>query len=295
MTKGRRLKRENGYRVGVHTSIAGGISRAVESAAQLHATTMQIFSHNPRQWQKIRIPREEAERFWQLRKRHDVNPAFIHSSYLINLAASSGRVLHKSIDLLSYELANADELQAEYVILHTGSAGAEEGKTARVRAVRALEKAVGGKKYKASLLLENTAGEKGDITSSVQALAEIIDACSCDMIAGICIDTCHAFSAGYDLATHEGIDRMLSEIKKYIGLDKLKLIHLNDSKNPLGKGVDRHQHIGQGYIGLEGFRKILSDERISNVPLILETPKSTEDDDRRNLKKVFQILDNLKS
>jgi len=277
-------------RIGVHTSIAGGISQSIERAVFLNATTLQIFSHNPRQWRKGVITRGEAERFAILRQKYDMKPVFIHASYLINLASLSDTVLHKSIELLSYELTNADILGAEYVVLHTGSSKEEDKKAARKRTVKSILKAVGRTPYSAALLLENTAGERGDIASSVKALAEIIDTCNCDRIAGICIDTCHAFSSGYDLSSREGVEKLLSEIDEYIGIDKLKLIHLNDSKRPLGSGVDRHEHIGRGFIGLGGFKKILSDRRISKVPLILETPKKTETDDKNNLKRVWGIL-----
>lgn len=286
--------REKGRsRVGVHTSIAGGISKSVEQAASLNCSTMQIFSHSPRQWKKIPIIPEEAERFSIMRKKYDIRPVFIHASYLINLASQSDSVLPKSIDLLSYELQNADILGAEYVVLHTGSAKGRDSKEARSSSVKAILKAVSENQYRASLLLENTAGSKGDITSSIQTLAEIIDQCNGHNVAGICLDTCHAFSAGYDLESREGIENLIDEIKKHIGLDKLKLIHLNDSKKPLGSGVDRHEHIGKGYIGNNGFKKILSDKRLSRIPLILETPKKDEDDDSKNLRKVFKMMSTL--
>ncbi len=283
-------RRTHNYRLGVHTSIAGGISQSIVRAAALRCNTLQIFSHNPRQWQKTRIPPDEIERFKILRQKYDINPVFIHASYLINLASLSERVLKKSIGLLSYELMNADALGVEYVILHTGSIRDENGKMARRRAAGAIKQAAGAKQYRASLLLENTAGKKGDITSSIKALSEIINTCRCDRIAGICIDTCHAFSAGYDLTTGEGIEKLLSETDRHVGIDKLKLIHVNDSKRPLGSGVDRHEHIGKGYIGIRGFKKILSERRIMNVPMILETPKKHEEDDKRNLKRVLDMF-----
>jgi deoxyribonuclease-4 len=279
-------------RIGVHSSIAGGISKAVEHAASLNCSTLQIFSHNPRQWRKSGISPDEAERFRLLRKKYDITPVFIHVSYLINLAALSTEILNKSIDLLSYELDNADAIDAEYIVLHTGSASGQDGHKARAGAAKALLKAVGSRQHRASVLLENTAGEKGDITSSITALAEIIDACNCEQIAGICVDTCHAFSSGYDLTSGEGIEKLLGEIEKYVGLDKLKLIHLNDSKKPLGSGVDRHEHIGKGFIGTNGFRNLLLDKRISKVPMVLETPRKNKDDDRINLEQVFSILIN---
>jgi len=278
------------FRVGVHTSIAGGISKSVERAVALNCTTMQIFTHNPRQWQESRIPDEEAERFAHLRRKHDINPVFSHCSYLINLASRSDQVLKRSIKLLSYELMNAERLGIEYVVLHTGSAGNDDETKARARAVKSLLEAVGAVQFRSSLILENTAGERGDITSSIRSLAEIMDKCACKNIAGICLDTCHAFSSGYDLTTSEGVEMLIYEIKKYAGLDKLKLIHLNDSKKNLGSGVDRHENIGEGHIGIKGFENLLSAPGIAIVPLVLETPKKSDDDDRRNLKRVFNII-----
>jgi deoxyribonuclease-4 len=277
-------------RVGVHTSIAGGVSRSIERAAQLGCNTIQIFSHSPRQWKKTRIPAAEVNQFAELRQKYEIRPVFVHASYLINLASLSSVVVKKSIDLLSYEMANADLIGAEYVVLHTGSASGEDENTARKKAAIALRKSIDKKKSKASIILENTSGQRGDITSSIHALADIIDLCSSDRIAGICIDTCHAFASGYDIKSREGLNKLIKEIKKYIGIDKLKLIHLNDSKKPLGSGVDRHEHIGRGSIGIDGFRNILSDRRITNVPIILETPKDDEHDDRKNLKTVFALL-----
>jgi deoxyribonuclease-4 len=278
------------FRLGVHTSIAGGISKSIERAAALNCNTMQIFSHNPRQWKKSAIPDAEVERFKTLRKQHDINPVFIHVSYLVNLASPSKTLLRKSIDFLSYELATADILGVEYVVLHTGSAAGEDQKSARSRAVEAILKTVESGKYKSCLVLEKTAGERGDITSSITALAEIIDKCSSERIAGICIDTCHAFSSGYDIAESEGANKLVSEIDEYIGLDRLRLIHLNDSKRPLGSGVDRHEHIGAGHIGINGFKTFFSDRRILNVPMVLETPKKSDDDDKANLRKVYRLL-----
>jgi deoxyribonuclease-4 len=286
----RSSKNRRTFRLGVHTSITGGISKSIERAVSLGCSTIQIFSHNPRQWHKSRIPKHEIELFKALRKKHDISPVFIHASYLINLASLSKDVLQKSIELLSYEMMNADILGVEYVILHTGSASGQNEDKARKRAVRALLKAVGKNRHRASLLLENTAGQRGDITSSVRALAHIIDMCGCDSIGGICIDTCHAFSSGYDFSTQEAVEQFIAEVRKYTGINMLKLIHVNDSKKPLGSGIDRHEHIGKGYIGTKGFRNLLSDKRIAKVPMVLETPKQSEDDDKRNLRKIRNIL-----
>ena len=278
------------FRVGVHTSIAGGVSKSVERAVALNCTTMQIFTHNPRRWQESRIPDEEVERFAYLRRKHDIDPVFSHCSYLINLASQSDQVLKRSVKLLSHELMNAERLGIEYVVLHTGSAGNDDETMARARAVRSLLEALDAGQFRSSLILENTAGERGDITSSISTLAEIMDKCGGENIAGICLDTCHAFSSGYDLRTSDGVEKLIYEINKYAGLDKLKLIHLNDSKKPLGSGVDRHENIGEGHIGIKGFENLLSAPGIAKVPLVLETPKKSDDDDRKNLERVFKII-----
>lgn len=274
----------------MHTSIAGGISRSIERAVSLGCNTMQIFSHNPRQWSTPPIRLEETDEFALLKQKYDINPVFIHASYLINPASGSETVLRKSVNLLSYELMRADALGVEHVVLHTGGARGKDAGKSRGRAAKSLLQSVRSGKYHASILLENTAGAKGDITSSIQGLAEIIDKCNCEGIGGICIDTCHAFASGYDLTAGDGVDGLLSEVDEYLGIDMVKLIHLNDSKRPSGSGIDRHEHIGKGFIGLKGFENLLSDKRIAHVPIILETPKKTEDDDKRNLKTVLDIL-----
>lgn len=281
---------KNKIRLGVHTSISGGVSRSIERAAELNCTTLQIFSHNPRQWKVNPISKDEADRFAALRNKHDINPAFVHASYLINLASASETVLEKSIQLLTSELELADTLGAEFLVLHTGSASGADPEKARALAAVSISKAMGKRKFNTSLILENTAGQKGDITSSIKALAEIIEICGKEKIGGICVDTCHAFASGYDLASSEGIEELISEIRREVGLNRLKLMHLNDSKKPLGSGVDRHEQIGEGFIGLAGFQKLLTDKRLFDIPMILETPKKTDDDDIKNLEKVLEIL-----
>ena len=274
----------------MHTSIAGGISRSIERAVLLKCNTVQIFSHSPRQWKKTCISASEAKRFSQLRQENDINPVFVHASYLINLVSLSPDVVNKSIDLLTYEMEQADLIGAEYVVLHTGSASGEDSTKARKRAAKSLLKSLNESQGNASIILENTAGQRGDISSSIHALADIMNLCNSNRISGICIDTCHAFASGLDIRSREGLRKLMNEIKTNIGIDKLKLIHLNDSKKHLGSCVDRHEHIGRGAIGIDGFRNILSDRRITNVPIILETPKVNEDDEKRNLKTVFSLL-----
>lgn len=280
---------KNELRLGVHTSVAGGVHSAPERASALGCNTMQIFSHNPRQWATPDIPVKTAAEFKRLKTELDINPVFVHTSYLINLAAPDSVILKKSVELLKRELDLADSIAAQYVVVHTGSDSQGIAHESRLRAIDALNKIKG--QWKTQLLLENTAGEKGDVTSRVADIAEIIKMTVPDLIAGITFDTCHAFAAGYDLRSDKEIAALAAEIEKLIGLDKIKLIHLNDAKKGLGSHVDRHWHIGEGEIGLEGLGKFINHKAFRGIPLILETPKKDEEDDKRNLAAVRKLLD----
>ncbi len=276
-------------RLGVHTSIAGGVHLSLERARDLGCNTVQLFSHNPRSWQVRKISGESIARFRELKTAYDIDPVFIHCSYLINLASASREIREKSVLMLVREMDIADSLDADYLVLHTGSASGDE-ETGRRRAVEALKAVSGVKKWKAKLLLENTAGERGDISSRIGNLAEIAERTSGRLIGGICLDTCHAFQAGYEISEEEEVSAMAKEIERLLGPDKVKLIHLNDSKRDFNSGVDRHEHIGAGSIGEEGLKKFIHHPAFRDVPLILETPKKSEDDDPRNLEVVRGFL-----
>lgn len=277
-------------RIGVHASIAGGVHLALERASELGCNTVQIFSHNPRQWLVKPIPEDSAARFRELKKALDIRPVFVHTSYLINLAASDRQVFDKSVELLAQEMDLADALDAEYVILHTGSASGEDPASARGRAVDALGMVSGKGRWKAGLLLENTAGERGDISSRIADLGELIEKTDSPLIAGICLDTCHAFAAGYDIAGTKGAEMLAGEMKRHLGTKGVKLIHLNDSRKGLASGVDRHEHLGEGGIGKAGLKRLVNHPAFIGVPLILETPKQNEDDDPRNLKSASALF-----
>lgn len=279
----------NRLRIGVHVSIAGGIDKGLERARELGCSAVQMFSHNPRGWELGKRPPEEILRFRELKQKFDLSPVVIHTSYLINLASSRTELFDKSVNMVIQELNIADEINADYVVLHTGSASGDLPETARQRAVEALRQVASQGRWKAGLLLENTAGERGDITSRIAEMAWIMEKVQSGLITGICLDTCHAFSAGYDIATERGINRLADEIGQYVSNDHLKLIHLNDSKKPMGSGVDRHEHIGEGTIGREGLKKFLGHPFFLNIPLILETPKKSDEDDMRNLSIVREL------
>lgn len=277
-------------RYGVHTSIAGGIELSLVRAKDFGCNTTQIFSHNPRQWLVREIPYESVLKFKKMRIEYDINPIFIHTSYLINLASPNKDVIQKSIRLLIEELDIADLLNVEYVVLHTGSASEDLEKVGRKRAIEALKEISDRKIWRTKLLLENTAGEKGDISSKIKDIAEIIDKTESPLIGGVVIDTCHAFAAGYAIGDDKGLSIFLDEIKSYIGLDRVKLIHLNDSKRQFNSSVDRHEHLGRGYIGINGLKKFINNPLLKDVPLILETPKKSDEDDKRNLETLMGML-----
>ena len=280
-------------RIGVHTSIAGGIELSLKRANELGCNTVQIFSHNPRRWAVTPIPRENLNMFRELRSNLSISLVFVHASYLINLATKDMNILKRSEELLAVELFRADEIGANYVVLHTGSASKDKSKIARKRAIDSLNRVMSIGRWSAGLLLENTAGERGDISSNIEDIAEILAGVRSNGISGICFDTCHAFSAGYDLRRHETIDSLLDKIERYIGFDKVRLIHLNDSKRDLGARVDRHEHIGKGKIGIKGFQVFFGREGIRSIPLILETPKKSLEDDKQNLAVARKILNGI--
>ncbi len=276
-------------KIGVHTSILGGLHRSLERAKFLGCNTMQIFTHNPRGWDIKKITYEESLLFRSLREDLNISPIFVHASYLINLSSGDKTLQKRSINLLINEMKRADIIGADYVILHPGSASDSDKDISRKRTISALIEVSKSGSWNAGLIIENTAGEKGDISSLIVHMSEIINNVKTDLIRGICIDTCHAFAAGYDIRSDKGIKQIVEEIRFYIGIDKLKVIHLNDSKGDLGSGIDRHEHIGMGKIGKIGLKKFIKCFYFKNIPIILETPKKNETDDLNNLEKVRKM------
>lgn len=277
-------------RIGVHTSIAGGLPESLERAKRLGCNTLQIFSHNPRGWAVRDIPQEDIHKFVELKNTYGLFPIFIHTSYLINLASAKRDLRKKSVRMLAYELKMADKIDAGYVVLHTGSASGDDPGSARRRVIESLREISDNGVWKAGLLLENTSGHRGDITSRISEIAEIIEAVPASLVSGICLDTCHAFSAGYNIRTVNGIEALSDEINQYLEKDMVKLLHVNDAKGPLGSGLDRHAHIGKGMIGSKGIKRILLHPRFDGIPIILETPKESEADDIDNLRRVRTLL-----
>lgn len=282
-------------KIGCHVSIAGGIDNSVKRAEELGCSTMQIFSKNASTWREKILKKDEVESFRENLKDSNINPVFIHTSYLINLASPSDELYFKSINAFIEEMKRADLLLSEpYLIIHPGAhtgAGEEYGIERIISALNIILEKSADLNLKTMILLEDTAGSGTHLGYNFYQLKRMIEGTKDRKRIGICFDTCHAFAAGYNLSHQEGIKQTLEEFEKYIGLDKLKVIHLNDSKFPLGSRKDRHMHIGKGYIGLEGFKILVNHKYLKSLPFILETPKYDEEDDLKNIALVKSLVD----
>lgn len=282
-------------KIGCHVSIAGGIDNSVVRAGELGCNTMQIFSKNASTWREKILKEDEVESFRANLKNSNINPVFIHTSYLINLASPSDELYFKSINAFLEEMKRADLLLPDpYLIIHPGAhtgAGEEYGIQRIVKALNIILEKSADLNLKTMILLEDTAGSGTHLGYTFRQLKRMIEGARDRKGIGICFDTCHAFSAGYDLSHQEGIEQTLEEIDKYLGLERLKVIHLNDSKYPLGSRKDRHMHIGKGYIGLEGFRVLVNHKYLKDLPFVLETPKQDGKDDLKNINLVKSLVE----
>ena len=270
-------------RVGVHVSIAGGIANAVDRAAEKGCDVFQIFSRNPRGWRFKDLSSEDADSFVVKLKKSGIGPAFDHMPYLPNLASPKEDVYLQSVTTLAAELNRCGQLHIPYLVTHMGSHLGSGREIGLKRLVDGISTAFSKTENDVMLLLENTAGSKNSMGSSFEDIAAILDAKNSERL-GVCLDTCHLFASGYDLRTPEELEHTLAEFENLIGLRRLMLIHLNDSKGDLGSSLDRHEHIGLGKIGEAGFRAILGNERIKELPLILETPIDSRRDDKENIR-----------
>jgi len=276
-------------RFGFHISIAQGISAVIEKARKMRCETIQLFSRNPRGWYYKIIPDAEVERFKTNLRKSDISPCFLHLPYLPNLASPDKDLYAKSVDSLCADLARADVLGIPFLVVHVGKRlGLSEGR-AMARVAAAVNRSLKKESNRVIILLENTAGQGTELGANFAQLADILAAIDDRSRAGVCLDVAHAFQAGYDVSTRRGLDKTLAEFDSLIGLEHLHLLHLNDSKTPLGSHVDRHWHIGKGHIGPEGFRNIINHPLLTHLPGIMETPRADEKDDRRNMRVVRRL------
>ena len=276
--------------LGVHISGVSSLSEAPAKAAALGCNTMQIFSRSPQRWRSKFLDSAEADRFNQEEKRLKISPLIIHVSYLINLASPDLELYESSIKAYIEDVKEAQSFKADYIVTHMGS-HKQTGEEAGIeRFTAALNKII--KKTADSpvvILLENTAGSGSWLGYRFIHHQRIISGLEDKRRVGICLDTAHAYVAGYDIASKDGLEAMLDEMESTVGLSRLKLIHLNDALDTLGSHRDRHEHIGKGYIGRAGMKRIINHPKLRDLPFILETPKTTERSDKINLKTVRSL------
>lgn len=279
--------------LGAHMSIAGGLHLAFQRIREVDGEALQIFTKNERQWQAPPLSEELVQHFLDAWEECGRIPVAAHDSYLINLAANNPGTIDRSIRAFAEELDRAGRLKIGYLIIHPGShvgAGTEAGIE---RFVANLDRALAASLTShVMVLIETTAGQGSNLGSTFEEIAAILASSSFGSRLGVCFDTCHAFAAGYDIRTAASYRKTFSRFDEIIGYDRLKFFHLNDSKKELGSRVDRHEHIGQGEIGLPGFRLLLNDPRFRHLPMVLETPKGRDlREDKENLRILRSLLE----
>ncbi|HEY7305198.1 MAG TPA: deoxyribonuclease IV [Bryobacteraceae bacterium] len=285
-------------RIGIHTSTAGALERSAIKAHELGANTFQIFSASPRMW-RAKIPdKEQVKRLKELREKYDLHPLVIHDNYLINLAAPPSTIREKSIDAFRGELERALVIGADYVVAHPGNykgLTVEQGMLNVAEAIILAWREVDPdlrRNAKVTILFENTAGAGAQLGGKLDELAAIqhLVTSYLDIPVGYCLDTCHCYVSGFDIATEQGLTRLIQTASEVLGLDNVPVIHSNDAKTKLGSHCDRHAHIGSGYIGLEGFRRILNHPDLREKAFILETPVDKPGDDFRNVTALKELV-----
>ncbi|WP_340099983.1 deoxyribonuclease IV [Salinibaculum salinum] len=272
-------------RVGAHTSIAGGVHNAVEEQREYSGNCGQIFSHSPQVWQDPNIDDENATQFREKSTDNGIHPWVIHSSYLVNLCTPKDDLREKSIDSMQTEVDAADLLDIEYVNVHLGAhtgAGVEQGLDNAASALDALDIPDG-----VTVLVESDAGSGTKLGGDFEHLAAVLDRSEQDL--DVCLDTAHAFAAGYDLSTATGVEETITEFDDVVGLEHLACVHLNDSKHECGTNKDEHAHIGEGRIGEAGMRAFVNHEAIRDVPLVLETPTENGKSFAWNIERVAEL------
>lgn len=277
-------------RFGFHISIAGGFSKVVERARVRGCETIQFFSRNPRGWKYSPLNKNEVELFRSSIQSSFLFPVFLHMPYLPNIAFLKSKYYKQSILSLVTDLQRADHLGAQYLIIHIGHRMGSTEDQAMEAVSQGIDQAFQKVKNNVILLLENTAGQGSEIGYTFEQIKKIIEGVEENNRMGICLDTAHSFEAGYDLSHKDGIEKTLQSFDQTIGLKKLHLLHLNDSKTPLGSRKDRHWHIGEGYIGLEGFRILVNHPLLEHLPGIMETPRKDTVEDLKNMAVIRSLV-----
>ena len=280
-------------RIGVHLGTAGGASNAVERAREIGANTFQIFSSSPRMWRAPKVDPKQALRMRELRAALDVGPLVIHTSYLVNVCSQSGEVRQKSIEAFRGEIERALMLGAEYLVLHPGSWKGLTRDEGLKLAADSIKRAIDDLPWHGTgfnILIENTAGAEFSLGGSFVQVAELVDRLKASAPVGVCLDTCHTHVAGYDMLSAEGYAETMEQIAQTVGFEAVRVWHCNDAKAERGSKLDRHEHIGQGTMGVEAFRRLINDERFADAAFIAETPVDEPGDEERNVRVLKSLV-----
>ena len=286
------MQKEKKLLIGAHMSIAGGYANAIIAGESIGCTAIQIFTKSNRQWSAKPITPEDAKAFIQAWKHSSIESIMAHTIYLINVGSSTASVEKKSITALIDELERCHTLHIPYLVVHPGSCGTGSKEHCLQKISNNIDDALEQATGSTMILLENTAGQGTSVGATFEELAQLYKTIHHKKRIGFCIDTCHAFAAGYDLSTEKTYHEVWKKFDEIVGLEHLKALHMNDAKQKLGSGRDRHEHIGKGNIGLEGFRLLMNDPRFFSIPKVLETPKKTNhlEDDAHNLQTLKDLL-----
>ncbi len=278
--------------LGAHQSIAGGVEKALGRGQEVGCDTIQIFVKTPSRWQSNPLAEETVVAFRAAVAETGIWPVFGHALYLINLATPDEALWQKSLAALTDDLERCERLELPGLVIHPGShmgSGEQAGLARIIAALDEVHDRLPG--YKVQVWLETTAGQGDQLGYRFEHLRAMIEGARAPERLGVCFDTAHAFAAGYELRTQEGYDETWATFDQLLGLERLRAVHLNDSKRALGSRVDRHEHIGQGLLGLEPFRLLLNDARFHGVPMTLETEKGPDlEEDKENLRVLRSLL-----
>jgi deoxyribonuclease IV len=280
-------------RIGVHLGTAGGAPNAVVRAQEIGANTFQIFSSSPRMWRAPKVDPKQAEHMCALRKKLDVGPLVIHTSYLVNVCSQSSEIREKSITAFRGEIERALQLGAEYLVLHPGSWKGLTRDEGLKLAADSIERAIDKLPWHGSgfhILIENTAGAEFSLGGSFEQVAELVERLKNHAPVAVCLDSCHTHVAGYDLLTAEGFAETMNKIAATVTFDAVRVWHCNDAKAARGSKLDRHEHIGEGQMGLEPFRWLLNDPRFDHCAFIAETPVDEPGDEERNVQALKRLV-----
>ena len=280
-------------RIGVHLGTTGGASNAVERAREIGANTFQIFSSSPRMWRAPKIDPKQAERMRELRAKFDVGPLVIHTSYLVNVCSQSSEVREKSVAAFRGEIERALALGAEYLVLHPGSwkgLTRDDGLKLAAESIKNAIEALPWQSTPFHILIENTAGAEFSLGGSFEQVAELVERLKHHAPVAVCLDTCHTWVSGYDLVTAEGYEETIKQAAATMTLEAVRVWHCNDAKAARGSKLDRHEHIGEGTMGLEPFRRLLNDARFDHCAFIAETPVDDPGDEERNVRVLWSLV-----